>query len=209
MPVVERQTTPLSPLETVPHFVAGFDRVFGRAPSREQAEWLWTLLANENNEGKAIVNYNWGNLSTSGEPHLYWEPPWVHPAEFEALPDGPKKERYRHEHENMLAGKAPKAFRAFTSHQEGAHAWFAQLKRRYQRILDARSARAMQDAVYQSGYCNSEPCSRNWQRYELLHTKARALGLFAHLRSEAFARRTTSSGALFFSPLEQEALRYG
>lgn len=180
--------TPLAASDTAPAFVSAWGDVLGGKPSRREAEWLLALLWNENARGKAIVQHNWGNLSTSGTSGNFWRPPWFDAEKIAAMPEGSKRAMYERLHERMLQGKAPSAFRAFPSHEVGARAWLSALKRTFPRILRAakkNSAVAMQDAIFESNYCTSPGCRTNAASYRSLRNEIRSRGLFAGLRSSS------------------------
>jgi len=182
---VPATATPLTASETAPAFLSAWAQVFdGAEPSRTEAEWLLALLWNENAKGRAIIQHNWGNLSTTASADRdYWRPPWFDPAVFEAM-DEPKRSLYRSIHERMLKGQEPSAFRAFPDHATGARAWVSALKRNFQAILKAarkNSAVAMQDAIFNSRYCTSPGCKTNAESYRRLRAEIRSKGLFAAL----------------------------
>lgn len=184
MAEVPATVTPLAASETAPAFLSAWAQVVGGAPTRTEAEWLLALLWNENARGRAIVQFNWGNLSSSGRSGNFWRPPWFDPAVVEAM-DEPKRSLYRGIHERMLDGQEPSAFQAFADHASGARAWVSALKRNFPSILRAakrNSAVAMQDAIFQSHYCTSPGCKTNAASYRSLRDEIRAKGLFEGLR---------------------------
>jgi hypothetical protein len=144
---------------------------------------LLAFLWNENARGRAIIQHNWGNLSSSGKSGDFWRPPWFDLEKVEQM-DEPKRSLYRGIHERMLKGQEPSAFRAFPSHEIGAIVWLERLRDRFPTILTAsrqNSAVAMQDAIYQSGYCASPACKTNARSYKSLREDVRAMGLFDEL----------------------------
>lgn len=200
MAEVPATATPLAASETAPAFLTAWAQVFGGAPTRSQAEWLLAFLWNENAKGRAFIQHNWGNLSTSGNSGDYWRPPWFDPAKFELLPE-PKRSLYRSIHERMLRGEEPSAFRAFSSHEIGAIVWLERLRDNFPSILEAsrkNSAVAMQDAIFQSHYCTSPGCRTNAPSYKALRDEVRAMGLFDELAgSSSSSSSSKGSGGAF------------
>lgn len=196
---VPRTPTPLEPAETAQKFLEAWEEVFGGRPNRSQAEWLLSLLWNENRSGEAIIQHNWGNLSTKNFQAAYWRPPWFRLEDIEAMQE-PARSRHLAIHQRMLEGKEPEAFRAFSDHETGARVWLERLRERFPTILEAsleNSAVAMQDAIFESGYCASPACRTNAPRYQQLRDEIRALGLFQKLRSAGRSSSGTGLGLLF------------
>jgi hypothetical protein len=85
---------------------------------------------------------------------LAWRPPW-----FEI--DDSSSERNKTIHAEMLAGREPSAFRAFSSIGEAVGSWRALMVRRFQSMLEAAArgdVRAFAHAYRDSGYCgNCDP----------------------------------------------------
>lgn len=185
---VPATVTPLAPSETAPAFVDAWGEVLGGEPSRREAEWLLAFMWNENARGKAIVQHNWGNLSSSGKSGDFWRPPWFDLERVEQMSE-PKRSMYRRIHERMLRGEEPSAFQAFPDHATGAAAWLRLLKRLkggvILRAAKKNSGVAMQDAIFKSGYCASPACATNAASYRSLRNDIRAQGLFAGLRSSS------------------------
>lgn len=183
MAEVPATPTPLSSAETAPAFIRAWASVFGDLPRRSEAEWLLALLWNENARGRAIIQHNWGNLSTRPSPDRdYWRPPWFDAAKIAEM-DEPKRSQMQRIHERMLAGQEPEAFRAWPDHETGARQWMSQLKRTFPEILRAakkNSAVAMQDAVAEK-YCASPACKTIAPSYRSLRNEIRDQGLFANL----------------------------
>lgn len=189
MAEVPATATPLAPEQTAPAFIRAWARVFPKSmPSRSQAEWLLALLWNENARGRAIIQHNWGNLSTHpSRGGDYWRPPWFDRAKIEAM-DEPRRSQMLHIHERMLEGQEPEAFRAWPDQETGARQWISSLKRTFPSILRAskkNSAVAMQNAVYGSNYCVSPACKTIAPSYRKLRADIRRQGLFAGLPSSS------------------------
>lgn len=92
---------------------------------------MMALVWIETARGNSIQNFNFGNITV---PESYsgkaWRPPW-----FEVTPES--SERNKTLHEAMLAGKAPKAFKAYDSADEGALDYLAFTKRVFPGVLVA------------------------------------------------------------------------
>lgn len=192
---VPATVTPLSSAETAPAFLSAWANVFGGKPSITEAEWLLAFLWNENAKGKAIVQHNWGNLSSSGQSGDFWRAPWFDRAKVEAM-DEPRRTLYLNIHERMLRGEEPSAFRAFPDHATGARTWLQRLRDRFPSILRAAkadSAVAMQDAIFDSGYCASPKCETNAASYANLRNEVHAQGLFRGLGPPRKVRRRGSA----------------
>lgn len=159
---VPRLATPLTQSETAQIFLPAFQSVFGRDPSFEEGSLLLALLWNENARGRSIIQYNWGNLSSSGHADAtFWRPPWYfEPGTL---------------HDRMLAGGAPSAFRAFPSHEAGAHAWLDLLNEpRYSNVIEAAQSgdsEKFAQAVAQK-YCADPECKLLGPTYEQLASEA-------------------------------------
>ena len=91
---------------------------------------LLSLVWVETGRGR-LVQYNAGNL-TAAESYtgLAWRPPWF----FDNGQLTPKMKRL---HDLMVAGKAPRAFRAYTTLEAGFNDFGNQLKRRFPEVLAA------------------------------------------------------------------------
>ena len=197
---VPRTPTPLGPEPTARAFLDAWGVVFGGTPPKSQAEWLLAFVWNENRRGEAFIQFNWGNLSTQNFNAPYWRPPWFRLEEIEAMAE-PQRSRYLEIHERMLAGEEPEAFRAFSDHAAGARAWLERLQTRFPEILEAslkNSAVAMQDAIFESGYCASPLCKTNAARYAELRAEIQKLGLFSGLK---FRRSSGGGFGLFLGTL--------
>ena len=114
---------------------------------------LTTHVAIENGCGggacTGLANNNLGNISlaeasTKNAPH--WRPPW-YPSPTDETP-----ELYRALHAQMLEGKAPSAFRAYDSLEDGARAYADLLRRRYPAMLNAPTPEAFVKEWASSGY---------------------------------------------------------
>lgn len=94
--------------------------------------------------------FNWGNITAGNS----WTGPVWRPSWFELTPDSSVRDQDLHE--QMLAGKAPSAFRAYLSHQAGARDYVRILNNRFQAILAAAETgdpALFAEAVRTSRYC--------------------------------------------------------
>lgn len=128
----------------------------GEKPALPLAELnLAQLWGESGREGAQMWRYDWGNVSAP-EPGTssawtgdVWRPPW-----FELTPDA--SERLKYLHAEMEAGRAPRAFRGYGSHAEGARGYVHLLVNRYPAIIDAGrrgDVARYADAVRSSRYC--------------------------------------------------------
>lgn len=185
---VPATATPLGAAEQVPIFLDAWASVFGDQPARSQAEWLLGgLLWNENAKGRAIIQHNWGNLSSTGKSGDFWRPPWFDQAKIDQM-EGARQRRMQRLHDRMVRGEEPSAFRAWPDHATGARVWLSRLRDTFPGILRAakrNSARALAKAVFRSRYCVSPACdsAANVEQRRLLRDEVRRAGLFATLAS--------------------------
>lgn len=113
MLVVPRTPTPLA-FYAIPALIDAAFRAKGKVLSPVQRANLATLVAIETARGSAVQNYNIGNITAAESYHgSAWRPPW-----FDV--DASSSERMLALHASMIAGKAPRAFRAYESHEQGA-----------------------------------------------------------------------------------------
>ncbi len=130
---VPRAVTPLSSLELARWFAEGFAAVRGgREPDPKLAATAAGIIGVENAGGRAFVQYNWGNISANLA--TYRGPFWLSPV---AQPD------------------QPIAFRAYSSHLEGATAWWALMFGHYLPVLQAAArgdGPGMVAELYRLGY---------------------------------------------------------
>jgi hypothetical protein len=157
MNVVPRRNTPLSPSAIVDAVRDAWIGLAGSAPSSDVLRALSALVLIETARGKSVQNNNLGNLSAgSSYGGNVWRPPWF---DF----DGGTNitDRNLHLHEEMLAGRAPSAFRAYSSPAEGARDFVRLLRgTSYQNVVSAAesgSADAFRRALaerYSKDYAN-------------------------------------------------------
>lgn len=117
-------------------FIFSFENVYGREPTREEAEWLTALFSQETAGGKRVIQHNWGNLAApnmrSGE---YWVPRWAD----DSITDNELSKAELATRQRLEKGEAvPRAFKAFASHEQGARNFLHLFTRpTHTRILDA------------------------------------------------------------------------
>ncbi len=131
MIVVPMQTTRLTAEAAKSHVESAWRAVFNEEPDPEQLALMMALVWIETARGNSIQNFNFGNItvaeSYSGKA---WRPPWFEVTEASS-------ERNKSLHEAMLAGKAPKAFKAYDSAQEGALDYLRFTNRVFPNVLEA------------------------------------------------------------------------
>ncbi len=185
---VARTATPLTRAEMAALFVPAYVERFGVEPDRDRAELLLALAFNENANGSAIIDFNWGNVSvTPSDAVDYWRPPWFDLAGVEALEDGAKKARLLDVHQRMVDGKAPSAFLALPSHAAGLQRWLGELARRPS-VLEAASsgdAEAFARQIFETRYCPDPECRDAGPSYGKLRDEIRAAGYFAGLKKKS------------------------
>lgn len=135
MNVVPRTRTPI-PLDDIPRAISlGFASI-GKPLSPVQRANLAVLVAIETGQGASAQNHNLGNItaseSYSGDA---WRPPWFDAAEAAG------NEKHERLHAAMLEGRAPKAFRAYPSREEGARDFARTIVRDFPEVFAAADAR--------------------------------------------------------------------
>lgn len=102
----------------------------GALPSANLLAFMMAQTAMETSQWKSIQNFNVGNI-TIGEnaDEFAWRPPWFEPP-F-------KNAREEKLHEEMLQGRAPKAFIAYGNLQLGANGYVNRLFHRFPEIIVA------------------------------------------------------------------------
>lgn len=120
MSEVPRQTTPHTDAELVPGLIAGLTQRIGSTPVRQLAEMLLAQIRFEGN----LNNNNVGNLqATKSWTGDYWRPPWFDQAAIDAITDPVLKAKRQAQHDDMLVGRAPEAFKAFNTIEEGLNSY--------------------------------------------------------------------------------------
>jgi len=97
-----------------------------------QRMMLAVLVALETGRGSSMYNNNVGNISASPNyAGMVWRPPWFDPAEAAGNP------RNEALHREMLAGRAPSAFRAYEGIQDGARDFARVVAKNFPEVLAA------------------------------------------------------------------------
>lgn len=148
MPEVPRVNTPATPVQLASHLVHQHRAIIGKTPTRQRAELLLAQLLTETANGASQQNWNPGNISTHpSSGHDYWRPPWY--------PDD-HDPKYDQLHAEMVAKRAPEAFRAYADQAAGMAAYVGLLKARYPDLLSAASsgdAGRFARTIQSSSYC--------------------------------------------------------
>lgn len=114
MHIVPRKQTPI-PFQRIPGVIEHAFATIQRPITATQRANLSVLVGIETGRGKAVQNWNLGNITASvNYSGAAWRPPW-----FE-LADAMGNARLERLHAEMLAGRAPSAFRAYPSLEAGA-----------------------------------------------------------------------------------------
>lgn len=131
MIVVPRTLTPIA-FNDIPGIVrSAIKKELGHEPDSHTVNNLSALIALEVARGKAVNNHNLGNISVSESfSGTAWRPPW-----FEV--DSNSSERNKFLHEEMLAGRAPRAFRAYSTLADGAGDWARRMATTFKSALEA------------------------------------------------------------------------
>lgn len=156
MPEVARTSTPFK-LQDAAQAVADGLLLLGEQATQEQAGLLLAQVALETAQGKACNNNNPGNITANDKTYTgsYFRPLW-----FE--PDANASARIKQLHELMVQGKAPRAFRAYSTLREGFLAYFRELEHDFKSLLAASRTGDPQDfadAIRSSGYTPDAPDS--------------------------------------------------
>jgi hypothetical protein len=144
---VERQSTPTT-TEQLKQILLSIDDTF----SPEAADLFVKHIQFENGANfKSILNNNIGNLTANPNRWQgnYWRPPWYNPG-----PNASKRDLDLNA--KMKAGKAPVAFRAYNSLEDGVKAYVDMVKKTFPSVdkaLRSANALAMAEALKTSGYC--------------------------------------------------------
>jgi hypothetical protein len=150
---------------------------------------LLSLIFVETGGGLKTQNYNVGNI-TAGDRYTdkAWRPPW-----FEVGPDSSPKLIALHA--RMLAGEAPKAFRAYPNFASGFSDFKAQLRTNFPEVLEAADtadARSFVDALSKRYSRDYGP--GHYQTFEALQQR------FQSLFSDIKPRETKRVSSLRVSP---------
>lgn len=142
--IVDRVRTPLE-MQAFPGLISGAFETIGRPLSDTQRANLSVICAIETGQGKSVQNWNIGAISAAPSYQFEaWRPPWFEP------PTSTTSQRNRRLHAEMKAGRAPSAFRAYGSAEEGAEDFARQLLKTFPEVLaaaDSTSAEALRVAL--------------------------------------------------------------
>lgn len=177
MPEVPRVRTTINVTVAAAALVAAL-RAAGEEPHRQEAELLLGQLWLETGRGAACDNHNVGNI-TSGSR---WTGNFFRPVWYTVTPES--SPHLQHLHEQMLAGKAPSAFRAYADFEHGFSDYVANLLHTFPGIvLGARSADAMavSQAIRSSGYNPDNPVAPTAASLASLQREFEGAGVFAAL----------------------------
>ncbi len=181
-----RKQTPLAPADTARLLLDSYRKVHGATPDRNTAELYLALLWNENDRGRAVYNYNLGNVIAVGDQD-YARPPWWDRAKVEAMAPGSLRDRYLRLNERMTEqpGTVPTKFRAFATAEQGADRWIQTLAG--SRYSKTREAAKQGDALefgrqlHFEGYIADPGTEKLGQKYASLREDVRKAGWFAAL----------------------------
>lgn len=158
MRIVPRAARYLEPAEGARALHAAFTRT-GRPPTLVMAEILLAQIWFET--GGHPNNFNVGNLFAAGfsggaeVAHFAgdaWRPPWFENPGQETGPNA-------FEHREMLSGRAPSAFRAYSTLETGLADWLGMMAHKFSPLLEAAGAgdlAAFARLYRETGYC--PPC---------------------------------------------------
>lgn len=173
MNIVPRVSTPQSLAAIADALVNAYVVQFGREPDQTTAELLTAQIMVETASGQAIKNHSPGNISASARwTGDAWRPPWFdEPTETTSARD-------RALHAAMLEGKAPSAFRAFRTLEDGMADYVHTLARQFPIILAARTPSELAQAIFDSGYTRDHTPSETSPTLHALVGRVREAGLF-------------------------------
>lgn len=142
---------------------AAIDRLAPELTRQQRAHILaWIVVET----ARRPIRYNLGNLTlseqavASGADH--WRPPW-----YTLDEDSSSRDIYLHD--RMLDGKAPAAFRAYTSLEEGLAAMLKLLGRaHYDPLMAARSPEQWLEAIASTSYAPDVDVSKTLPGYTSL-----------------------------------------
>lgn len=177
MNIVPRVSTPAT-LEGIALALRdAFAAEFGRPLDSTTAELLTAQILIETSSGQSIKNHSPGNISASSKwSGDAWRPPW-----FEEPAGGWKTERDASLHAAMLAKKAPSAFRAFASLDDGMRDYVRTLSKQFPTIIAARTPGELARAIHDSGYTRDHKPEAIEPTLAQLVTKIRVSGVYDDL----------------------------
>jgi len=192
MIIVPRVRTPETLASICAALVSAYQRTFGKALGRTLGELLAAQIWLETARGQSIQNHSPGNVSAGASwPGKAWRPTWFD----EPAPDA--SERIKHLHAEMLAGRAPSAFRAFDSLDDGMADYLRTLKRNFPQILAAGSPEQLAQAIWDSRYTRDLTPAQSAPSLRSLWTEIRKSNVFAALHDSSAAK--TGGGILLFA----------
>jgi hypothetical protein len=131
--IVPRRNTPITAAVAVTAVRNAYFDFFDEDAPRKVLELLLALVWVETGRGKSCQNFNVGNITASNAfSGDAWRPTW-----FDLDDGGKKTERDVFLHNEMLAGRAPFAFRAYPSLQAGCADFIRILDRSFSNVLEA------------------------------------------------------------------------
>jgi hypothetical protein len=143
MQIVPAVVTPVTAEQARVHLVAAMPGI-----DRDTGTLLLALIWIET-AGGHLQNFNAGNITANDRwPGGAWRPPWF-------LVDASTPQHLRDLHESMLHGKAPSAFRAYSSMLAGFQDFAHVLRAQFPSVLEAAAsgdAAAFVKALHDSGY---------------------------------------------------------
>lgn len=159
MNVVPRHNTPITEQQARDALRAAYAAEFGQAPDVDEAALLLALVWIETARGESVQNFSPGNItcfdSYTGDA---WRPPW-----FE-ITDA-SSDRDKRLHADMLAGKAPRAFKAFPTLDAGMRDYVHTLRTTFPEVLvaakgaDPEAFRVALSQRYSGDYKNTKATS--------------------------------------------------
>lgn len=133
MNVVPRRNTPIEPRQILDLLRSRWRDVFDTGPTRAGLGLVLALALVETGRGKKVQNNNLGGITASENfPGDAFRPPWFDFEGGTAVTD-----RNIELHELMRQGKAPKAFRAYSTPELGALDFLRQLRGLFPEVLAA------------------------------------------------------------------------
>lgn len=176
MNIVPRVSTPQT-LESIARALrSAFAAEFGRVIDATTAELLTAQILVETANGQAVKNNCPGNITASSKwTGDAWRPPWFDP------PTEATSARNRQLHADMKAGKAPSAFRSFSSWDAGMLDHVRTLRKQFPSIVAARTPRQLAEAIYNSGYTRDHTPDETTPTLTGLVAKVRASKVFEDL----------------------------
>lgn len=161
MNIVQRVPTPVTDTEALRIMSQDWPSVFSEAPTPNALSLVLALVWIETARGTRCFNNNLFNISAGDQwPNDAWRPPWF---DFDGGTN--VTQRNIQLHELMLKGKAPKAFRSYTSLDAGALDGLRMLKAQYPDVVTAAKTgsadkfRIALSAMFSKDYSNPDAAS--------------------------------------------------